>query len=746
MPQTRRIRLLLLVALAALPGSSRSLAADRLRFAFVRTPWQDVLQWLADSAELSLHVSDLPPGSFTYSDKRVYSPPEAIDRVNLFLIPQRYSLVRSGTLLSVISLDDERSVRQLDAMAQAVDPQELANLPANELVKCLFPLGSIQPEDALRDLDGLLLLREPVLLRQTNQLLITETAGKLRMIQRILASLATVAGSGGPVKKLPLGNLDPERALAQIRPHVGLDPLALSGPEISFSIDADGRQLLASGSREKLDAAAGVVQLLRASATAAEERKPLVFRPHAIGAADLQTVVSVLQTLLAGEDVRLAPDAKSNKIALLATEEAHALVERTIQQLTNMDGVKFRSLPLGSLDARYAMAVLNGMFAPAEGTDAPRIDADPYAGRLFIRAKSSQIAEIRRVLSELGEGATGNGGLERTLPYRGERGRRILEAAVRFWPDAEGLKVLPPDTEQPLEREINAQPPADSSPPAEPENAALIRGQLTPQGIRIQSSNLDALDRFEKHLRAIAGQQSRAEPRMAIYYLKHVMAGEAERLLRGVLEAESAAQPTFGTPLASQVTATIIPDQRLNRMFVYGDESDLGTIQRHLEIIDRENSIAEVKTHGAPRVIRLAHAKAENVAAVLRDAYSGRLGATAEERQQAAQQLQRLQQNPRGDSQPQLILAASTADSSESPRMTLAIDGAGNSLVVTAPSQLADEVEQLALHLDRQAAQVVRVIGLKRTTPTTVRDTLGALLGNRIRAAPSERPATGKPK
>ncbi len=106
-----------------------------------------------------------------------------MDRLNLFLIPQRYSLVRSGTLLSVISLDDETSIRQLDAMARLVEPDELAELGPHELVKCLLPLGEIQSEKALPELAGLLLIREPVLLRQTNQLLVTETAGKLRMVQ-----------------------------------------------------------------------------------------------------------------------------------------------------------------------------------------------------------------------------------------------------------------------------------------------------------------------------------------------------------------------------------------------------------------------------------------------------------------------------------------------------------------------------------------------------------------------------------
>ncbi len=76
--------------------------------------------WLAESGGYALHVNDLPLGSFTYSDERFYTHDEAINRINMFLIPQRYTLVRSEKLLSVISLVDETSVRQLDAMAKTV--------------------------------------------------------------------------------------------------------------------------------------------------------------------------------------------------------------------------------------------------------------------------------------------------------------------------------------------------------------------------------------------------------------------------------------------------------------------------------------------------------------------------------------------------------------------------------------------------------------------------------------------------
>jgi hypothetical protein len=58
----------------------------RLRFMFRYQQWKDVLQWLADQAEMSLVMDAPPPGTFNYSDTREYTPEEAIDMLNGVLI------------------------------------------------------------------------------------------------------------------------------------------------------------------------------------------------------------------------------------------------------------------------------------------------------------------------------------------------------------------------------------------------------------------------------------------------------------------------------------------------------------------------------------------------------------------------------------------------------------------------------------------------------------------------------------
>lgn len=780
-------------------------ANGRIQFAFDRTPWGDVVQWLADSADLALQIGDLPTGSFTYSDSHAYSPDEAIDRVNLFLIPHGFSVVRSGRLMSVISVNDEVSLKQLDAMAESVRPEQLATLPTHSLVKCLFPLHSIDPSLALQELSALRLMREPILLRDSAQIYATDIVSNLRTVQQVLSRLAERANTTGPVTAFLIGHADSEEVLALVRPHVGLAAAANLGADISLSVDTSGRQILASGSPENIAKVAGVIKLLHAGSATSANIAP-EFRTHPLGTADVEAVTNVLQTLLADENVRLSVDPNSNQLAVLASRAVHDRVARTIEDLADTNAVKFKAIPVRLVDLRYAAMVVRQLFTPDSSTEAvdssqsrhrPTIDIDWINSRLFVRARPDQIAQMEIVLHELenpSPSESESGFQRRLLPYSGERGRRILDAARQFWPFEDELQIVPSvelNDIGPIEREINMEPlrktdsrdgselhiinsdqasVTDSSIPTalassgsqniRPSTDAtrvqsIIHAQLTPRGILVHSTDPDAVRRFEEHLELIAGPANTKRMKLAVFYLKHALVDDASRLLRQILSTEADAMPFPSGALEntnvnldslrltdsvdqegigrhwSVGAATIIPDQRLNRVFVYAAPSDLAKIETHLEVIDRESSLAAaIKTFGMPHVIELHNVRAEFVATIIRDAYAGRIGDTADERRQAA--VQRREQ-PTGDQNskqrsptPQLA-----DDTGESPQMTLAVDSQGNSLIVTAPDQLAAEVRDLALRLDERSQQAIHVIPISGIARTELVKKLSGLVGDR---------------
>lgn len=797
---------------ANVPGDDKQAS---LQFAFEGAPWRGVLGWLADEADLALHVGETPTGSFTYSDRRPYTPDEAINRVNQFLIPKGFSLVRSGKLLSVISVEDTRSLKQLDVMAKLVSVEELATRGDYDVVKCLFPLGKTDPETAVRELSAVTLMMQPIQLPRTNQLLITDTAGKLRTAQKIIATLKDPATDLDRVKTLQLDNIDAEAALAVIRPHVGLEGDTLIGGDIRLSTDASGKTLFVSGTKEQVDTVEALVETLKKPIESKDDSAKPTLQRHSVKGADLQTVYDVLQTLLAGEDLRLSLESTTKSIIARGPQRIHDTIKETIATLEGST-VEFKIIDLKTVDPYYAVSLVNEMFGTpasddpaAATTDQLKIDADPIKMRLFVRAKPAQIEQIEELIEQLASTSLERESL-RLLPYYGNRGQRVLDTARNFWPGQNPVLVLPhglqfevPEravhprqTEEqnspPPARDSESQPPpnstrrgvaetairfasqeADAPPPSK--RPTLIRSQLTPRGILIQSDDLDALDRFEEHLRMIAGPAEGLPTQSVVYYLKYTPVGEATRMLSELLGGTPtttdnlfgsliSGSPTQAVESGAAVnrsrrneehvtttagTATIITDARLNRLIVLGTDADIALVERYLPIIDKETSLTDMQTDGTPRVIPLIHTRAEDTAAIIRDAYSGRIASTAKERQQAALQAQRQQQqrNPQNQNQrvpqnqPQQNRPATSPASSEEPKFTLAVDSRSNSLIVTAPKQLADEVEQLAKHVDTNGAQTISVISLKGGASTQyVREALEGLLSDQVRARPT---ATG---
>lgn len=74
------------------------------------------------------------------------------------MLPQGFTLVRSGNLLSAINLSDPRSMQQLNAIAELVRPEELDKRTNHDVVKCLFALKDLDAEDAVQELTPLSLM------------------------------------------------------------------------------------------------------------------------------------------------------------------------------------------------------------------------------------------------------------------------------------------------------------------------------------------------------------------------------------------------------------------------------------------------------------------------------------------------------------------------------------------------------------------------------------------------------------
>ncbi len=764
-----------------------------LEFSFDGAPWRDVIQWLADSSDMALHVGGLPTGSFTYSDLNSFTPQEAIDRVNLFLLPQGFSLVRSGKLLSVINLTDPRSMQQLNALAKLVTVEQLDQLSDHDVVKCIFPLGELDAEDAVEELTALSLMTPPAVFSKTNQLMITDTAGNLKSVRTILAAFEPHAlDNGTVVKSFVLQHVDAEDILIVARPHLGLATGEMIGIDVSLSADLQGKNIFVTGIEDKVKLIEGLItaiDLPKRSLTSSDGEA--VLRTHSVEGGNVQIVYDVLQTLLADETVRLSMDQAGGSVVALATAEVQAEIEQTVAQLQASEA-EFAVIPLKTIDPYLAVSLLEEMLDLSDArrredagmeaftrhgnsrgldimnrnvnVDVPRIDADPVNRRLFVRARKHQIEQIKKIVAELDTNSSvGSSDEIRILPFKGKQAEQVLTTAAKFWRAPNPIFYYPaPEITQPenSERVVNDESlktePVTWSPKSDVPNARLltkltnsqapaIRCQLTPRGLLLQSEDTDALDQFEQHLRMIAGPGDSMPSPPVVFYLKYTRVDDAIRMLAELLDGgEAAAEGDDGALvngyvsgssssfLGSIVTSrdgtmtmmagsiTIVADSRLNRLIVQGTARDVERIETYLQIVDKDSSITSIQTYGTSHVIELNYSKAGEVAKAIREAYEGRVSGGAKGAGQpgspqqaaaaAAQAAKAEKQKDKGDGKADPRKSGGQAPRNLEPKMTIAVHEPSNSLIVTAPEQLFQEVEQLAMQIDLRSKQSIRVI------------------------------------
>jgi len=564
----------------------------KLRFSFEGTPWREVINWLATESDLALHVGDLPTGSFTYSDPNSFTSQEAIDRVNLFLLPEGFTLVRSGKLLSVINLGDPRSMQQLDALAKLVTVEQLDQQNDHDVVKCFFPLGDFEAEDAVEELSALKLMTTPSVFTKTNRLMITDTVAKLKSAKAILDAFEPSAMDDGTVmKNFALQHVDAEDILVVARPHLGLATGEMIGIDVSLSADLQGKNIFVTGVEDKVALVEGLIKELdkpedALSPTDGESE----LRSHVVEGGNVQTVYSVLQTLLAGKSIRLSMDETAGSIVALATPEVQAEIAATVAQLQASEA-EFAVIPLKTIDPYFAVSLLEEMLDLAElkrratagmeaftrhgnsrgldlaggikDVDVPKIDADPDNMRLFVLAKKPQMDRIKKIVAELDAGGSAGDSNDeiRLFPLRGKQAELVLETAAKFW-RAENPIILysstaeteSEDTERVVTGESTKMNSVDASktdsdtPTARfltdnvDSQAPPIRCQLTPRGLWLQSDDAEALDQFYEHLRTIAGPVDSMPSPPIVFYLKYAKPDDAIRMLAELLDGGEAAK------------------------------------------------------------------------------------------------------------------------------------------------------------------------------------------------------------
>jgi type II secretory pathway component GspD/PulD (secretin) len=825
----------------------------RLQFSFQYAPWRTVLEWFAGQADLSLVMDAAPPGTLNYIDRRHYSPSEAIDLLNSVLLTKGYTLVRRDRMLMLINLEDGIPPNLVSQLL----PDQLDDRGEFELVSCLFTLERMTPEEAEKEISRLLGPQGSIVALPTSrQILVTETAGKLRMVRKVIATAADRdAREVGTTTAIALQHASAEDVLVVARQLLGLPEDKNESPDGTLRVAADpfGSRLLVTGEPHMVSRLTDLVKVLDVPSGVDGISGAVIETPqlevYSIATADPTSVLQVLQTLLVGmPGVRLSMDPKTGNLVALARPSQHETIRATIDQMQR-DARQIEVIRLWSVDPQLAVTSINKLFGGADGEgqadpSAPRVDSDPVTRSLLIRGSQAQVAQIRTLLEKMGESdaeaqriRAGQRGKVRMLPITGPGARRALEQAGLIWPTMRRNRVrivtpaaaaavrtirpgrgmtMPPqpsidllpnepptgetqddDTNTPHERSLKEGSDADVPAAREATSLPLTVASTTvslgrqehatqadgetadilvapgPRGLVIASEDTEALDDFERLLlslgdRAVAGQRE-----LAVFYLKYAKAEVAAELLKPFLGAGGSDAGAGGgsllgdlagaalgeagggligsllglgggggTRLLSSGTLSVMADSRLNALVVQGSPAELDLAEQLLEVIDQISSPEDVQTVAKPRFIPVFNMSAQEVAVIVREIYSARIGGRGGQPQQPTpEEFLRALRGGRGGR------SSTRREVEEQEQMVISVDSGSNSLIVSAPDSLFRDVQELVNRLDEMASEqttATHIVTLRRTNPKMLQQALTAMLGNVVRTSADQERSNGK--
>lgn len=479
---------------AAESADEDAAASDgRLLFNFQYQPWKDVLDWFAGQCDLSLVLEAPPSGTFNYRDSRRYTPAEALDVINSVLLTKGYTLVRKGRMLVLVNLEDGVPPN----LVSDVPLEQLDERGEYELIRVLFPIWNIPPEVAAKEIEPLLGPQGAVIvLPQAKQIQVTETAGRLRAIRRVIDAVERPDAEARNIREVTLNYLSVDDAMPYLRQMLGIPEEAFSTPDSLLHIgkDVTGRKLLVRGTPERVGRLVEVLRLIDVPEAGRGISGAPQLEVYPITSADPAAVLQVLQTLLEGESgVRLATDPISGHVVAFARPAQQATIRATIEQL-QQDARQVAVIPLSTVDPHVAVLSINKLFGGIDkdkpDPSAPRVDADITTRSLMVRGTGGQIAEIRELLTQLGESEDGAGFSKsrehvRLLPLTGAEARSALSQLEEIWPTlrTNRIRVVTPaqsiQTYRPSEG-VESQEESRSAPPPRGTNRNRVLPQTSP--------------------------------------------------------------------------------------------------------------------------------------------------------------------------------------------------------------------------------------------------------------------------
>jgi type II secretory pathway component GspD/PulD (secretin) len=507
---------------------------------------------------------------------------------------------------------------------------------------------------------------------------------------------------------------------------------------------------------------------------------------------DGEAATSALTTLFGNQQVQVKYNKNGNALIVIGTDKQHSAVQKS---LAGMEGAprEFAVFTLQQVDPYVVENAVYELFTEVPDAAAPSISSDYESQRVFVRGTVTQIEKIRTLLAKLGEavddgtGEPQRGGV-RTIPFRGDTEEAVRQVE-RIWGQ---LRLNRIEVVTPGERKVPApQPPPGNLPPngksdeKRPEGAVpegVVPEGVVPEGvvpgesrrqlpsnlqfvgappanqlaksqpsdeaakpqaaqeaqetdrqdkekppvvivpergkITIASPDHEALDELERLFRAMAkrvGPTSGSD--LSVFLIQNTDASEMQDLLDDLFDEMPRSRRGSGG-------IAIVTDRRLNALVVHGSQRDREMIEELLAVLDTAE-LPDPRAVPRPRLVALHTAQAQRVVGILRNVYSAQLKSGGREKLTI----------PSGVSPEVALILQQFNAAAAGPLLTLDVDEVSNAIVLRAPPELSEEIEEFIETLDRPsgegAGRRVRVIQLKRSKADRVESMLRELLLNK---------------
>lgn len=452
---------------------------EKLSFNFRYAPWADVLKLFADAAGLTLDLDEVPPGTFNYYDAREYTPAEALDVLNGYLLQKGYLLVHRDEFLVVLNIDNPIPPN----LIPTVELADLPNRGRNELMTVVLPVEGLTATEVAAEIAELLGPQgKAIALNKANKVVVTDIGSNLRRAAELLNSMVVVKGDR-VFRQFTLQHIAPVDADIIVRDVVGLPqrgvenvsaganrgdsryrssppqdsrqsspalPVSGAGPT-TVAVDERTASLLVTATAEDMKLIEDTIKAidvppLEGRVTAAQGAPYL--EVYQLKSADPLEATKTISVLFPG--TVLNEDGRSRRIHIQATPEQHRQIADMIRRLDGEGGgSQMAVLPLGRMDAYTATASIQSLFI-ADGTAAPIIQPHPTGRSLIIRGTEEQVSQIKVLLTQLdpADGSAMGTGKVRSIPLGGRDPNEFLRAVEEIWNSGSRnpLRVIPLET------------------------------------------------------------------------------------------------------------------------------------------------------------------------------------------------------------------------------------------------------------------------------------------------------------